>query len=269
VAKRKHGVLILECRDGRDPGSEGRFMVHMLRLMGIKRRYEEVKTRKRFLEKLAASPYEMVHVTTHGLYGDVKKKKFAGLWFQVGSVGNSDINALRGRLRGCTVVSTACLSGDKKFGRKLLKVTGCDYYIAPKGRPKFHNSICFVHIFYHKLLIAKKSVKTSVAEYNKGFKNPHKFELIPDGVGAPADPGRRAPVERTDQVVSRHPGQRVPDKTDRTSVGLFATGPTSGTSGAGDARARECLDDAGGLELLGLPLLPIVGLPNRWVTDCS
>jgi hypothetical protein len=55
----------------------------------------------------------------------------------------------------------------------------------------------------------------------------------PDGVGAPADPGRRTPVERTDQVVSRHPGQRVPDKTDRTSVGLFATGPTSGTSGAG------------------------------------
>ena len=33
-----------------------------------------------------------------------------------------------------------------------------------------------------------------------------------------------APVERTDQVVSRHPGQRVPDKTDRTSIGLCATG---------------------------------------------
>jgi hypothetical protein len=28
-------------------------------------------------------------------------------------------------------------------------------------------------------------------------------------------------------------GHRVPDKTDRTSVGLFATGATSGTSGAG------------------------------------
>jgi hypothetical protein len=33
-----------------------------------------------------------------------------------------------------------------------------------------------------------------------------------------------APVKRTDQVVSRHPGQRVPDKTDRTSIGLCATG---------------------------------------------
>jgi hypothetical protein len=54
-----------------------------------------------------------------------------------------------------------------------------------------------------------------------------------DGAGAPADLGRRAPVERTDQVVARHPGQRVPAKTDRTSVRLCATGPTSGTSGAG------------------------------------
>jgi hypothetical protein len=31
---------------------------------------------------------------------------------------------------------------------------------------------------------------------------------------------------------SNHAGQRVPDKTDRTSVGLFATGATSGASGS-------------------------------------
>ena len=77
-----------------------------------------------------------------------------------------------------------------------------------------------------------------------------------------------APVTRTDQVVSRHPGQRVPDKTDRTSIGLCATGRRQERREQ-DARARERLDDAGGLELLGLPLLPIVGLPNRWVTDCG
>ncbi len=77
-----------------------------------------------------------------------------------------------------------------------------------------------------------------------------------DGAGAPADPGRRAPVERTDQVVSRHPGQRVPDKTDRTSIGLCATGRRQERREQ-DARARERLDDAGGLELLRLPLFPI------------
>ena len=68
--------------------------------------------------------------------------------------------------------------------------------------------------------------------------------------------------------VSRHPGQRVPDRTDRTSIGLCATGRRQDRRER-DARARERLDDSGGLELLGLPLLPIMGLPNRWVTDCS
>ena len=37
-----------------------------------------------------------------------------------------------------------------------------------------------------------------------------------------ADPGPPAPVERKDQVASNHAGPRVPDKTDRTSVELFA-----------------------------------------------
>ena len=45
------------------------------------------------------------------------------------------------------------------------------------------------------------------------------------------------------RVASNHEGQRVTDKTDRTSVGLFATGATSGASGSlrkerGD---RSCL----------------------------
>ena len=53
-----------------------------------------------------------------------------------------------------------------------------------------------------------------------------------------------APVERTDQVVSRHPGQRVTDKTDRTSIGLCATGRRQERREQ-DARARERLDDAG------------------------
>ena len=68
-----------------------------------------------------------------------------------------------------------------------------------------------------------------------------------------------APVERTDQVVSRHPGQRVTDKTDRTSIGLCATGRRQERREQ-DARARECLDDAGGLELFRLPLLPDRGV---------
>ena len=80
-----------------------------------------------------------------------------------------------------------------------------------------------------------------------------------DEAGAPADPRRRASEERTDQVVSRHPGQRVPNKTDRTSIGLCATGRRQERREQ-DARARERPDDAGGLELLRLPLLPDRGV---------
>jgi hypothetical protein len=58
-----------------------------------------------------------------------------------------------------------------------------------------------------------------------------------------------APVERTEEVVSSHPRQRVPDKTDRTAVGLFATGATSETREQ-DALARERLDYVADLELL-------------------
>jgi hypothetical protein len=66
--------------------------------------------------------------------------------------------------------------------------------------------------------------------------------------------------ERTDQVVSRHPGQTVPAKTDRTSgVGCSPPGRRQKRREQ-DARARECLDDAGGLELFRLPLLPDRGV---------
>src|ERR1700687_618481 len=56
-----------------------------------------------------------------------------------------------------------------------------------------------------------------------------------DEAGAPADPRRRASEERTDQVVSRHPGQRGPNKTDRTSIGLCETAWTSSAPNHGVA----------------------------------
>jgi len=94
-----------------------------------------------------------------------------------------------------------------------------------------------------------------------------------DGAGAPADPGRRAPVERTDQVVSRHPGQRAPDKTDRISIGLCATGRHQERREQ-DTRARERLDDRfGRLTARSLPLVTAdpsgKGIPAWRVYRCS
>src|SRR5258707_15775965 len=76
-----------------------------------------------------------------------------------------------------------------------------------------------------------------------------------DGAGGPADPGRRAPVERTDQVVSRIRGSGYPTKLTEPRLGCSPPGRRQERREQ-DAHALECLDDAGGLELLRLPLLP-------------
>jgi len=82
-----------------------------------------------------------------------------------------------------------------------------------------------------------------------------------DGAGAPADLGRRAPVERTDQVVARHPGSGYPPKLTEPRLGCAPPGRRQERREQ-DVRARERLDDAGGLERLRLPLLP-----NRGVAE--
>jgi hypothetical protein len=128
---------------------------------------------------LKTSPYKIIHITTHGLVeGQGKREKFVGLWFWDGHVGKGDIEKLKGKLKGCSLVSNACLSGDAKFGRALVKTAGCDYYVAPNQSPKFHNAIFFAHIFYHKMFISKKSVRTILEEYDDRFRNPHEFDVV-------------------------------------------------------------------------------------------
>ena len=42
---KRNGVLILECLDKSDPGSEGRFLSHMFDLMEVQHQYVEVRTK--------------------------------------------------------------------------------------------------------------------------------------------------------------------------------------------------------------------------------
>lgn len=174
-----NGVLILECLDKRDPGSEGLFLSHMFDLMKVENQYVDVRTKEQFLNLLTSSPYKFIHITTHGSVINGKKgERFCGLWFLDGDVKRNDLTFLEGKLRGNIIVSTACLSGGKNFSREFLKVTGCKYYIAPSGEPSFHNSIFFSHIFYHKHFILKRKVADILVQYDKRFKNPHEFAAV-------------------------------------------------------------------------------------------
>jgi hypothetical protein len=171
-----NGVLILECLDKRDPGSEGLFLSHMFDLMKVANQYMEVRTKQQFLNLLLSSPYKFIHITTHGSVIDGKKgERFCGFNFPDGEVTSNDLFFLKGKLKGNIIVSTACLSGDKKFSRQFIAITGCKYYIAPSGGPLYHNSIFFAHIFYHKHFILKKDVAEILHQYDKRFKNPHEF----------------------------------------------------------------------------------------------
>jgi hypothetical protein len=187
-----HGVLILECLDESDPGSEGHFISHMLSLMEVPHQYIEVRTKRQLIQLLQSSPYRIVHITTHGTTKSLRQnEKFQGLWTQEGTLKKADLKQLQGHMKGYTVVSTACLSASSHFRKGFVEVTGCSHYIAPKGSPYFYDAVFFAHIFYHKHLILKRSVRRSFNEYRKRYKNPHRFVLWPPTARSKATRSKR------------------------------------------------------------------------------
>jgi hypothetical protein len=182
VAVRKRGVLILECLDKADPGSEGMFLSQMLRLMEVEHQYVEVRTKRQFLALLGMSPFEIVHITTHGAYRRrLGKKKFRGFRMPGGALRASDLESVKGKLKGCSVVTTACLSGDHKFAKAFAEATHCTHYVAPSGSPTFKGAIFFAHIVYHKLFVMRKTLRRILAEYDRRYRNVYDFAILSFG----------------------------------------------------------------------------------------
>jgi hypothetical protein len=175
-------VMIIECMEADDPGSEGRFVKHMLDLMRIPNRYRKAKDQAEFIEVLStfSSEADVVHITTHGEYEETKSKRdrFTGFATPRRAVTIDAIKAAGIDLAGKTVLSTACFSGQKAAREAFKKATGCQHYIAPIRDPHFHNAALMCHIFYHKHLILKRSVKKAFREYEGRYKNPHVFCLL-------------------------------------------------------------------------------------------
>lgn len=170
-----NGVLILECLSKSDPGSEGRFLSHMFDLMQVKSQYVEVRTHEQLFAMIQSCPFEYIHITTHGSVSE--EEKFRGWWTPNGTAKKSRISALEGKVSCKAIISTACLSGTKGFGEYVVNKLGSKYYVGPNGSPKFHNSVFFAHIFYHKIFILGSGVKKAVASYRTSYKNPHKFTV--------------------------------------------------------------------------------------------
>lgn len=182
MSRKAQSVLIIECKDVDDPGSEGMFVKHMLDLMCVPNSYRKARTRDEFLGLLAdvSTPASLVHITTHGEYEEVgpkERKKFTGFWTPRGTVTLRNIGNANIDLSGKTVVSTACFSGQKQVCSSLKDATDCKHYIAPVKNPRFHNAPLMCHVFYHKHLVLNRSVKAAFSEYDQRYKNPHDFCL--------------------------------------------------------------------------------------------
>jgi len=180
----KNGVLILECLDETDPGSEGQFLLHMFNLMKVDAQYVEVRTKRQLLSLLDRPPFRMVHITTHGrLDGPHMKPRFCGLWSPTEDISIADLRILKGKLANRSVVSTACMSGARDFARRFISETGCKCYVAPRKSPGYATAIYFSHLFYHKYyrLSGKygHDIDKIVADYTDRHRNVAEFTVSP------------------------------------------------------------------------------------------
>lgn len=179
----KEGILILECQEHSDPGSEGQFLLHMFNLMEIDSQYIEVRTKRQLLALLDKPPFRFVHITTHGSVSSPKtrKPKFAGLWAGDEDITKDDLETIRRKLTNRTVVTTACMSGAKDFAYDFADATNCKHYIAPKKSPTFSTAIFFSHLLYHKYFrlssTYKKKMGKIVKSYKDKYKNVAQFEI--------------------------------------------------------------------------------------------
>ena len=171
----KQGVLILECLNKSDPGSEGRCLSHMFNLMKIPNQYLEIQTLYQFISLMKRSPYEIIHITTHGIKDN---GQFVGFWTKNGILTKKKLNYLKNKLKGYSVVTTACSSGDSDFRESFEDVTSCKYFVATNKDVRFYNSIFFCNIFYYYLFIRKKDIPKILDFYNTKFKNPHEFDYL-------------------------------------------------------------------------------------------
>ena len=171
----QYGVEIIECLDNEDPGSEGRCLKHIFNLLEIESKYSHVVSIDELLQAIAESKYQYIHISAHGTIND--QNKFKGWWTPKGIGTKANVEQINGKVKATAIVSTACKSGSESFGRYVVDVLGCKYFIGPTGKPKFYNASLFAHIFYHKLFRTKGSVSVAFKSYDKNYKNPHGFKL--------------------------------------------------------------------------------------------
>ena len=171
-------VLLVECLDKTDPGSEGQFLKHMLDIMKVASQYVQLQTKQQVLALLGVIPksVKIIHFTTHGSV-DEDTDKIVGFWTPKGTIAIADIKKANFDLSGKTLIASACQAGETKFAKSVAETTCCDYYISPLKGANFAGAIFFSHIFYHHHFILKRDIEESFERYEEFYKNPFQWRL--------------------------------------------------------------------------------------------
>lgn len=171
-----NGVCIVECIGEDDPGSEGRFLREVLRLMEVEVELVRVTRVEELFEQIGATEMKYVHVSTHGQL--TRTKTFEG-WWTPQNVGTKARAQKLVRKTECTaIVSTACKSGAGGFGKFVVNEMGANYYIGPTGCPYWQNAALFTHIYYYKLFQSTGTVEKAFQSYLDKYANKHQFRLF-------------------------------------------------------------------------------------------
>lgn len=168
-------VLIIECLDQGDPGSEGNFLLNMFNILEVKAQYLQLETKEQMLAIMSCVPnsVKFIHFTTHGWISD----KCDGLWTPQGSVEVRDLKEACPDLSGKCVVTSACKAGGVYFEQRFRYYTECKYFIAPEDSVSFKNAMFFSHLFYYNYFVLKKDIDKSFQAYTARYKNSYNWKL--------------------------------------------------------------------------------------------
>ena len=126
--------------------SEGRLLGEFLRMIGARPLYAFIRTKLElghFLKLARMSSSRHIHLSMHGL-----QRK---LVLQLEDVDIDEVIELAGDLKGKTVFSSSCLTGNEAFGKAFIRGTGADAFISPRREIRWADAALISQLFYKKL----------------------------------------------------------------------------------------------------------------------
>jgi len=154
LSRTKNGVLIIETTfESREHMSEAKHLRELLRIYnwnGTTKSYiARVRSKKEFLERLAAAKQWTVHISAHGKYvGRNKTILSTGIWSETSSEEFRTLWINKKHRLPKLMVMSACEAGHQDMANALSDA-GFKHFIAPLHETEWHDAAVFNTLFYY------------------------------------------------------------------------------------------------------------------------